>query len=199
MGVCYNIFMEEKEDFDDLSLETCRNSFLERRREFQKKFEKADFMDKQETFNNLYDDLCISAIDGDTVSQDLLAYLNKKGWGDFLPANAELSLKWQILAAANGNAFAIEKLTIFLSFAIDKILMVDDAQEIIERNEIFQENYQYIIGRLLCEGIVDELQINARDLIKQEPRAKEMDNITMHMFDNAREESIPRVLKFLRS
>ena len=108
-------------------------------------------------------------------------------------------MAWRWFVPANGTGFAIEKLTIFLSFAIDKILAVEDIREIAERNDIFQENYQYIIGRLICEGIVDELHINARDMIKEETKHQEASPKIMHVFDNAREESIPRVLKFLRS
>ena len=188
-----------EEEFEDLSVDVCRKKFMEMRKSFQKTFQKADFLAKQETFNNLYDNICIEAVEGDVVAQDFLAYLNKKGWGDFLPVNMDASMRWQILSAANGNGFAIEKLTIFLSFAIDKILAVEDIKEIAERNDIFQENYQYIIGRLICEGIVDELHINARDMIKEETKHQEASPKIMHVFDNAREESIPRVLKFLRS
>ena len=107
------------------------------RKNFQKTFQKADFLAKEETFNSLYDNICISAVDGDVVAQDFLAYLNKKGWGNFLPINMDASMRWQILSGANGNGFAIEKLTIFLSFAVDKILSVEDIKEIAERNEIF--------------------------------------------------------------
>ena len=188
-----------EEEFEDLSVDACRKKFMDMRKSFQKTFQKADFLAKQETFNSLYDNICIDAVEGDVIAQDFLAYLNKKGWGDFLPVNMDASMRWQILAAANGNGFAIEKLTIFLSFAIDKILAVEDIREIAERNDIFQENYQYIIGRLICEGIVDELHINARDMIKEETKHQEASPKIMHVFDNAREESIPRVLKFLRS
>lgn len=188
-----------EEEFEDLSVDACRKKFMDMRKNFQKTFQKADFLAKQETFNNLYDKICIDAVEGDVIAQDFLAYLNKKGWGDFLPVNMDASMRWQILSAANGNGFAIEKLTIFLSFAIDKILAVEDIREIAERNDIFQENYQYIIGRLICEGIVDELHINARDMIKEETKHQEASPKIMHVFDNAREESIPRVLKFLRS
>lgn len=186
-------------ELDNLSADHCRQKFMEMRRQFNKSMEKADFLEKEETFNSLYDNICIDAVDGDVVAQDFLAYLNKKGRGDFLPVNMEASMKWQILSAANGNGFAIEKLTIFLSFAIDKILSVEDVDEIVERNEIFQENYQYIIGRLLCEGIVDELHINAREMIKEKPKVVESSPKLMREFDKAREESIPKVLKFLRS
>lgn len=188
-----------EEEFEDLSTDTCRKKFVEMRKNFQKTFQKADFLAKEETFNSLYDNICISAVDGDVVAQDFLAYLNKKGWGNFLPINMDASMRWQILSGANGNGFAIEKLTIFLSFAVDKILSVEDIKEIAERNEIFQENYQYILGRLLCEGIVDELNINARDMIKETPREVPQTPKVMHVFDNAREEAIPRVLKYLRS
>lgn len=188
-----------EEEFEDLSTDICRKKFVEMRKNFQKTFQKADFLAKEETFNSLYDNICISAVDGDVVAQDFLAYLNKKGWGNFLPINMDASMRWQILSGANGNGFAIEKLTIFLSFAVDKILSVEDIKEIAERNEIFQENYQYILGRLLCEGIVDELNINARDMIKETPREVPQTPKVMHVFDNAREEAIPRVLKYLRS
>ncbi len=187
------------EEVEELSTEACRKKFIEMRRSFQKSYKNADFLEKEETFNKLYDDICINAVDGDIIAQDFLAYLNKKGYGDFLLPNYDLSMRWQILAGANGNGFAIEKLTIFLSFAIDKILNVDDVKEIADRNGIFQENYQYILGRLICEGIADELNINARDLIREAPKNVEYSPKIMRVFDIAREDAIPRVLKFLRS
>ena len=189
--------MEELEF--DLDKETCRKKFLEMRKNFRKSYEKADFLEKEDTFNSLYDEICISALEGDVIAQDFLGYLHKKGWYDWLPANIETAMKWQILSAANGNGFSIEKLTIFLSFAIDKILSVEDVEDIINRNDIFQENYQYIIGRLLCEGVVDELRIDAKVLYKEEPKLLEQNSKSMHIFEKALEEAIPRVLKFLRS
>ena len=97
------------EDFEDLSKETCRQKFMELRKKFNKAMEKADFLEKQDTFNKLFDEITIDAVEGDVIAQDFLAYLHKKGRGDFLPVNMEASMNWQILSAANGNGFDLHQ------------------------------------------------------------------------------------------
>ncbi len=182
----------------DLTPSECKDKFIKLRRDFLNKMEKAGFKEKLDVFTDLFEDVSVKAALGDIVCQDFLAYLYKKGWEDILPVNIDTSMKWQLLAGANGNGFAIEKLSLFLNSAIDKILLVDDIAEIAEKNEIFQENYQFIIGRLICEAIVDELQINAKELIKEKLKTIEYDPKTLRVYDRARDQVLPRVLKFLR-
>ena len=66
------------------------------------------------TFGDVFSDLYSDAMAGDCVAQDVVAYFFNKGIPDFLPVNYDLYMTWEILAGANGNEFALEKLEFFL-------------------------------------------------------------------------------------
>lgn len=107
-------------------------------------------------------------------------------------------MKWLILAAANGNNLSIDRLTIFLNYAYDEIVYQPDFGDMKYLNNITEDNYTYVIGRLLCDSIVDQLKIDALDIIKEIPDTLEFNTTTMKMYDTARNNAIPVVLKFLR-
>lgn len=116
-----------------------------------------------------------------------------------MPVNYEKYMQWQILAAANGNQFAVDKLALFLNYAITEIVTAEDIVYIIKRNNLTEENYQYVLGRLICEAIADELRLDAEALIKEELVHKEFDIKSMRNFDRARNFVIGKILKFLRN
>ena len=183
----------------DYSSESCRKAFMVLRRNLQRSIEKADFNQKEEVAIDNFNDVCIKALNNDPIAQDYLAYIFKKGLYNVVPVNWQKFMQWQILAGANGNQFALDKLSLFLSYALNEISYVDDFSYIANRNELTSENYLYVVGRLICDAIIDELQLFPEKLLKEPLEHIEFNSPTMRVFDKARNFAIPKILKFLRS
>lgn len=183
----------------DFTSENCRRQFMILRNNINRKIAKAGINDRDDVIIDCYNDVCLSAVKNDVIGQDYLAYIFKKGLGDVIPVNYEKSMQWQILAAANGNQFAIDKLSLFLNYALNEIMFAEDIGYILARNELSGNNFTYIVGKLICEAMVDELQIVPEKLVKDELRHMEFSAKAMRIFDNSRNFAIPKVLKFLRS
>lgn len=117
-------------------------------------------------FEEVFTDLCTKAMSGNCVAQDCVAYFFNKGIPDFLYPNYDYYMAWQILAGANGNEFALEKLKFFLDVALNDIIYDDELLTIAMLNKnITKENAIKVISNLICEGIVDELNIDPKNLI----------------------------------
>lgn len=184
---------------ENYSPENCQKAFMELREKTQKKIRKASVLERDDVAIDAFSDICLDAAKNDPIAQDYLAYIFKKGFFDVVPVNYEKYMQWQILAAANGNQFAVDKLALFLNYAITEIVTAEDIVYIIKRNNLTEENYQYVLGRLICEAIADELRLDAEALIKEELVHKEFDIKSMRNFDRARNFVIGKILKFLRN
>lgn len=147
-----------------------------------------------EAFGEIYTNATL----GDTVAQDYLGYIFKRGKEGLVPENIDLSMKWLILAGANGNQLSIERLAIFLNYAYDEIIYQPDIGKIKYKNNFDEFNYTYVLGRVICEALVDELEISALSIIKKIPDTLEHNPITMGIYDRARNKVIPVVLDYLR-
>lgn len=183
----------------DCTSENCRIEFMELRNKINKKVSKAPINEREDVIIDCYNDVCLNAVKNDVIAQDYLAYIFKRGFENVIPVNYEKSMQWQILAGANGNQFAIDKLSLFLNYALNEISMADDFGYILARNELNQNNFTYIVGKLICEAIVDELQISPEKLVKAELNHIEFNAKIMRTFDRSRNYAVPKVLKFLRS
>lgn len=151
-------------------------------------------------FGDVFADLCANAMAGDCVAQDVVAYFFNKGIPDFLPENYELYMSWQILAGANGNEFALEKLEFFLNPVLGPI--VDDEQVLtaaMQSKIVNKDNALMVISNLICEGIVDELKLNPKNLIKFTNNNVSYSPQKNRAFLDAMERSIPYVVNFLMS
>lgn len=175
-----NEFIKLRQKVDDIIVKTPRRKLDE---EFA------------EEFRRIYTEATL----GDIVCQDYLGYIFKRGKEGLVPENIELSMQWQLLAASNGNNFSIDRLAIFLNSAYDEIINLEDFGEIKYYNKINQINYTYKIGRLICDAIIDILQINALNIIKEIPDTLEFNQASMRVYDNARQKAVSIVINYLRS
>ena len=181
-----------------LNIEEAKNKF----KEINEKFEKIISTTPQyridsvygEAFGNLFND----AINGDLASQDYLGYIFKRGRKNLVPENIELSMAWQVLAAANGNQYTVERLAIFLNSSYDKILNLDDFEYMAYAFKITNQNYQYVLGKLICEAICDELGINENNIITEVPDTLLYNSSTMYKFNNAKDKAVQVVIDYMR-
>ena len=84
--------------------------------------------------------------------------------GDLLGENYDRFMSWEILAAARGNEFAIEKLQFLFNTAFDAILNDENYDEICYKNDIDDTNELYKLGKNICKMLVRELSLFPVDL-----------------------------------
>ncbi len=178
-------------DFTDRK--TAFEGFVKYRREVLDSEEKGMFLD-------VFTELCTKALSGDCIAQDCVAYFFNKGVPNLLVPNFEYYMSWQILAGANGNEFALEKLQFFLNMALNEI--IDDENLLataIRHGNIDKKNAIVVLSNLICEGIVDELKINPKELIQFKKKPSYYSPEKNRIFVNAMNGCMPNVKEFLRS
>ena len=118
-------------------------------------------------FDDDFTEVCTRAMTNNPVAQDLVAYFYNRGVPGHLQPNYELYMSWEILAGANGNEFAIDKLEFFINPVLDQIVGNEEiiATALRHRN-ITKDNALYVISNLICEGMADELKLDPKKLIK---------------------------------
>ena len=154
---------------------------------------------KPETFNDEFDYVKFMAASEDPVAMDLLAYYYKTGISGLLKENYKMYINWELLAAARGNEFAIEKLQFLIGYAIDKIMACEDYQKIVYKNDIDDSNGLYVLGKALCKNIVKQIECYPVDLVDKED---EYLPYKQEYFVNLRktiDDAIPGTIAFLKS
>lgn len=154
----------------------------------------------QGKFEDVFADICANALAGDCVAQDCVAYFFNKGVDGYLAPNYDYYMSWQILAGANGNEFALEKLEFFLNPALEPI--VDDEEILttaMQNKTITKDNALMVISNLICEGIVDELHIEPKNLVKIQSKESLYTPQKNRTYLDAIERCIPNVVEYLMS
>ena len=173
--------------------EDAYNGFVQYRKEVMDSINKGGF-------NDAFTELCTKALAGDCVAQDCVAYFFNKGVPDFLASNYDYYMSWQILAGANGNEFSLEKMEFFLNPALEIITNEPDILTMaMQRKNMPKDNALMVISNLLCEGIVDELGINPRNLIELQKKPQPYSPQKNRVYVDAMERSILNVARFLVS
>lgn len=165
-------------------------------------FFRKEILDSVESgqFNEAFTELCARALAGDCVTQDVAAYFFKRGVPGLLVPNYDLYMSWQILAGANGNEFALEKLEFFLNLGLDEIIEDDDILSAsLRKGNVTKDNAVVVISNLICEGIVDELKLDPKKLVEIPPKAVDYSPELNRKYSTALEKSLPKVIKFLIS
>lgn len=178
---------------DFTSRQDAFNGFVKYRREVLDSEEKGGFVDA-------FTELCTKALAGDCVAQDCVAYFFNHGVPNYLDPNYDYYMSWQILAGANGNEFALEKLEFFLNPALNAI--VDDDELLataLKHGNITRTNALMVISNLLCEGIVDELKLSPKNLINIKSGAKTFSPQLNRVYVNALNNCLNDVVAYLKS
>ncbi len=148
----YNDFIPRKEGY---------SKFLEERKKLN------DALDRSRSeFLRLFDEVVKKASEGDPIMQDLAAYYYRSGAERALDEDYRKYMHYEILSAAQGNEFAIEKLQFFLGYAYDQFVDHAEFGKIKYYNNIDEYNYIYIIGQAICEQLVEKLGLDAAAISK---------------------------------
>ena len=132
-----------------------------------------DYFKGEKSFPVLFSKFKTSASDGDAIAQDVLAYYYKNGVEYFLNEDFSKYLKWEILAGANGNSFAIEKLQFLFGYAYDVIVDHESFPQIKYYNDIDEFNYIYIIGQVICQKLVKFMSLDEKSLALEKDEGDE--------------------------
>ena len=179
-------FITKKDAFEGFTrLRRVLNDCLENPRQYAK------------SFMDMITDVGTLAMDGNAIAQDVMSYYYKDGVKKYIPENYDLYMQWAILAAANGYEFTIEKLQFFLNYAFDEIVNSAKLPQILAKNGIDETNYIYVLGNLLCEGIVDEMQITAKKLVEMQGQTSKYSPEKLREYKRALDKALPKVLDFL--
>lgn len=152
------------------------------------------------SFFEEFTELCTKAMEGDCVAQDCVAYFFNKGVPDMLPPNYDYYMSWEILAGANGNEFALEKLAFFLDRGMNEIIYTEGllTEAMVQKN-LNKDNAIQVIGNLLCEGIVDELGLDGKKLINIDKKPNLFSPEKLRRYSIALDNCLQRVAEFLIS
>lgn len=182
----YNDFVRRKDAY---------NSFKELRRILNGSI--ANPKEWKKSFKDMFAEVGGLAMENNCVAQDVMSYYYKDGVEGTIEENYDQYMQWEILAGANGNEFAIEKLQFFLNYAMQEITDNDQLSKIMSINGIDENNYLYILGNLLCEGVVDELGISPKKLVTETPKKQEYSLERLRVYRSALDKALPRVLEYL--
>jgi len=187
--------MEEKQG---IRSEKAKQSFLDLNNKMQKLIETTPRYKLDEVYGEAFGKIFDDAVQGDLVAQDYLGWIFKRGRKNLVPENLDLSMKWQILACANGNQYTLERMNLFLNSAYDQIMSLADFEQISYAFSLYQDNYQYVLGKLVCEAICDEMEINENNIITEIPTTLEYSPSIMYKFDQAKSKATDAVIDYLR-
>lgn len=184
-------------NYELMSSTDFKEELAKRRERIFFKISKKGSLVAEKILNIEFENLSADAAGGDPVAQDLLAEWFRNG-NQVVPENIELSNKWLFLAGANGNKYSLDRLRLHFSYAFEKVASIPDFEEICIKHDIFRENFQYVIGKLLCDAVCDDLHIDALELAKREVEPLPFSSIIMRQFDRAIDRATDRVIEYLR-
>lgn len=153
----------------------------------------------QEGFKELFKDVKVSAARENTVAMDILAYYYKTGVEGLVPENYQRYIQWEMVAAARGNEFAIEKLQFLIGYACDAIIESEDYNIIAYKNDITDANLLYVLSKAIAKIYVREYKIYPVDLFELEDElVKYRQEFSVNLRSNV-DNIIPKVIAFLKS
>ena len=204
-----NATSKPEQNFVDLSLDfnnfaifdvyLYRELFMELRRQMDELYSKRTKTDKDlAEYDDAVYNITANSV-SDAGAQDFMGFCYKKGFYDFCITNYEKYMKWSILAASNGNAFTLSKLQIYLTNAIDKLFEIEDLNVLSDFLDLAHDNFVVFLSKMLCEEIVNVLEISAEDLIKTPEKYVEQNEELLKMFDKAKMDACTKVEQKIKS
>ena len=186
------------DDDYEMTAQDYQNAFLLRRASITKMTYGKGSIEIEDIYAEAYIDQCALAAGGDVVAQDLISYWFKHG-NPAVPENVELSYKWQFLAASGGNKHTINKLALFLNYSYDTISMQDYFKQLVDVIGLTQENYQSLLGQVICQFIVEDLNINALELAKEKTIEIKFNQLSMQRFTASLNRAMVKVHEYFRN
>lgn len=183
--------MEYKDFYD-------RKRAMEEFKTFRNRLNDAIDNPRGESFSSLFENFKKEAVKGDVVAQDVLAYFYRDGADRALQEDYIKYMHWEILAAANGNMFAIDKLQFFMGYAYDTIVNHNDFGLMKYRCKIDEYNYIFVIGQKICEELAKNLDITAEKLVGERDRYNPYRPEHFRDLRRAVDDALPQVIENMK-
>lgn len=151
----------------------------------------------QEILEEEYQRLCEDAAIGNVIAMDVLAEWFRNG-NQVVEENIDTSMKWLILAGANGNKFSLDRLKIHFGFAFDAIADINEFSEIADKCDMDLSNYHYLLGEMLCKAVVEDMKIDALKLAQTKPTSLPFSAVVLRTFDRSITRAIDVVIQQLK-
>lgn len=181
--------------FKFINYQDALDSFTKIRKEMNGYIENEEYDKATEMFKLLK----VYAANEESVAMDVLAYYYKTGIKNVVPENYTKYIQWEIVAAARGNEFAIEKIQFLIGYACD-LIMDNENYEVIEyKNDIDEYNALYVIGKNLTKVIARNMKLFPVDLAQEEDIKKPY---TQEDFVNLRkiiDDAIPKTIEIMKN
>lgn len=184
-------------NYEELTSAQFRDLAHARKEKIYSKIRKLGSIKAEAVLYDEYEKLCEDAAGGDPIAQDILAEWFRNG-SQIVDENMEVGMKWLILAGANGNKYALDRLKLHFNFAFTSIISHDNFSNMAYRHNIDEYNYQYVLGKYICDGVVDDMKINALELAKSKPIHMPFSSIIMRRFDKSIESSVSKVIEMMQ-
>lgn len=184
-------------DYENMTSEQFKDAIAIRRERIYSRLYKKGSLEQERILLEEYENLCADGAGGDPIAEDILAEWFRNG-NLVVPENIDLSMRWLLLAGANGNKYSLDRLKLHFGTSFDKIIGLKDFGKISYKYNIDEYNYQYVLGKLICDAVVDELGINPLELAKQKPVSLPFSSIVMRGFDRAIARGLDKLIEMLR-
>lgn len=178
-----------------------KRKFMQLRKQMNELYIKIDdSSDAEDEFFNKFSEVLEQAKKNDSVAQDYLSYIYKRGLDEYVLENYKNSMDWLFFAGANGNTFSMSKLKIFFSQSLSEIYSLNDIEEIAVKTGdpegllVFEE---YLIKNL-CDSMLDYLNVDTKKLAKRKSDLLESSVLLNQEYESARAKSLNAVIEFLR-
>lgn len=171
-------------------VEGYRGAFMALKNEFdelynQRYSSKKAHDDAWEMFEMLF-----ARVHDDPVVQDFFSYCFKKGQYDFIHANYERQMKMSLLAASNGNAFAAQKLQLFMNVALEELVDFGGKEDIQMEVGLTDENYLLFLTKCLADIMVKDLKIDVSELMKEKNEPSEQSQKSLQLFRESMDHAV---------
>jgi len=183
--------------YEYMTSDDFKDAYKLKREKIYSKIAKIGSIEAEKIMQKEYIKLCEEAAGGDCVAQDLLAEWFRNG-NQVVKENIDLSMKWLFLAGANGNKFSLDRLKIHFNSVFYQIYDLADFDYIIAKKHLTEENAPYVIGKIVCEELVEYLKIDALELARADIRSLPYSAIIMRGFDRAVDKCFERIKEKLR-
>ena len=112
-------------NYENMTAKEYREAYVSKREGIYSKVEYVGSIKAEQIMLEEYEKLCEDAASGDPIAEDLLAEWFRNG-NQIVPENIDMSMKWLILAGANGNKFSLDRLKLQFGYAFDRIVDLND-------------------------------------------------------------------------
>lgn len=154
-----------------------------------------DYTNQQ--YQEYLEETIMLACEGDTIAQDFLTYIYKKGRVGLFENNLLRAYKWGIIASSNGSKLSIMRLKFFFQPAFYKIAEHPKLDEIIDNYNLTAENIEYFFAMALSDMIMSVSDVNIKVMSQLAVIPEPFTDESLRELERVRDRVIENTMKLL--